>query len=203
MGDAEERRAFQRLNLTRPLDGWFGDYPVRLLDVSVSGALVDLEEPLEDHARGLLRFFWNGEEVEVTAEIARADNQRLGLKFIDGSDTLRRLIATSVTELLTAQQANAEGNREQNVIGDATLTSASERLGRPLTFTTWFFRDGAWKHRPSLLPDQPSDGFTIASSEPEEQVEMLCRTYENGDDEARRLTRLLAELSVQAARSHA
>ena len=192
----DERRAYQRLNLMRPLDGWFGDYAVRLLDVSASGALVDLEEPLEEHSRALLRFFWNGEEVEVTAEIARADDKRLGLRFIDDSEQLRRLIAASVTEILNAQQANAEGRREQNVVGDATLTSASERLGRVITFTTWLYSDGKWKHRPSLLPDQPADGFTIASNESEEQVAMLCRTYENGDEEARRLTRLLAELSV-------
>ena len=192
----DERRAYQRLNLMRPLDGWFGDYAVRLLDVSASGALVDLEEPLEEHSRALLRFFWNGEEVEVTAEIARADDKRLGLKFIDESEQLRRLIAASVTEILNAQQANAEGRREANVIGDATLTSASELLGGARTFTTWLYRDGRWKARPSLLPDQPSDGFTIAANESEEQVALLCRTYENGDDEARRLTRLLAELSV-------
>jgi hypothetical protein len=192
----DERRGYQRLNLMRPLDGWFGDYAVRLLDVSASGALVDLEEPLEDRARALLRFFWNGEEVEVMAEVARADDMRLGLKFVEESEQLRRLIAVSVTEILNAQQANAEGRREANVIGDATLTSASERLGNVITFTTWLFKDGKWKHRPSLLPDQPADGFTIAANEDEAQVALLCRTYENGDEEARRLTRLLAELSV-------
>ncbi|HJW94625.1 MAG TPA: PilZ domain-containing protein [Thermoanaerobaculia bacterium] len=192
----DERRAYQRLNLMRPLDGWFGDYAVRLLDVSASGALVDLEEPLEEHARALLRFFWNGEEVEVTAEVARADEKRLGLKFVEENETLRRLIATSVTEILAAQQANADGHREANVIGDGTLTSASEHFGDARTFTVWMYADGRWKHRRSLLPDQPADGFTIAANEPEEQVAMLCRTYENGDEEARRLTRLLAELSV-------
>lgn len=192
----DERRAYQRLNLMRPLDGWFGDYAVRILDVSANGALVDLEEPLEEHARALLRFFWNGEEIEVTAEIARADDKRLGLKFVDESETLRRLIGASVTEILNAQQANAEGRREANIVGDATLTSASEHFDDTRTFITWIFSGGAWKHRRSLLPDQPADGFTIAANEPEEQVALLCRTYENGDEEARRLTRLLAELSV-------
>jgi hypothetical protein len=192
----DERRAYQRLNLMRPLDGWFGDYAVRLLDVSASGALVDLEEPLEEQSRALLRFFWNGEEVEVTAEVARSHEKRVGLRFVEENDTLRRLIAASVTEILSAQQANADGRREQNIVGDATLTSASESLRNAVTFTTWLFVDGAWKHRPSLLPDQPADGFTIAADEPEEQVALLCRTYQNGDEEARRLTRLLAELSV-------
>ena len=40
---------------------------------------------------------------------------------------------------------------------------------------------------------------TIGAGEPEDQVAMLCRTYESGDAEARKLTRMLAELSVAAA----
>ena len=53
-----------------------------------------------------------------------------------------------------------------------------------------------WKHRRSLLPDQPPDGFTIHANVSSEEVDLLCRTYETGDAEARRLTRLMAELSV-------
>jgi len=55
---------------------------------------------------------------------------------------------------------------------------------------------GVWTRRTSLLPDQPPNGFTISPSEPPEHVELLCRTFERGDAETRRLTRLFAELSV-------
>jgi hypothetical protein len=46
------------------------------------------------------------------------------------------------------------------------------------------------------IADQPADGFTIAAGETEDQVALLCQTYESGDEEARRMTRMLAELSV-------
>jgi hypothetical protein len=65
---------------------------------------------------------------------------------------------------------------------------------------TWTLEEKGWKKRPSLLPDQPDNGFTLAASEPEEQVALLRKTYENGDTEQRRLTRLLAELSVATVR---
>ena len=62
-------------------------------------------------------------------------------------------------------------------------------------FVTWTLKSGEWSSHRSLLPDQPLEGFTIPASEPDEQVAMLCGTYEAGDTEARRLTRMLAELS--------
>ena len=63
-------------------------------------------------------------------------------------------------------------------------------------YVTWIFGENGWTSRYSLLADQPEDGFTIAAGEPDEQVQILCRTYESGDTEARRLTRMLAEISV-------
>ncbi len=187
MDAGEERRQYTRLNLMRPLDGWFGDYAVRLLDVSASGAMVDLEEPIEIEARALLRFFWQGVEVEILAEIARANDKRLGLRFIEESETLDKLLAASVTEILHVPNFIFE-------------TPNAALIARPLTFTTWSYDGTAWKQRPSLMPDQPNDGFTIAAQESAEQVAVLCRTYQHGDDEAKRLTRLLAELSVKNAR---
>lgn len=99
-------------------------------------------------------------------------------------------------EVRRAQEANAAGDRAHNIIGgDATLTAASE-LDTANVFVSYRLGLEGWKHRRSLLPDQPDDGFTVRASVPAEEIEMLCRTYEKGDDESRRLTRLMAQLSV-------
>jgi hypothetical protein len=99
-------------------------------------------------------------------------------------------------EILRAQEANAAGDRDHNIIaGDATLTAASE-LQPTDAYFTYRLGENGWKRRRSLLPDQPDDGFTVRATVPPEEIEMLCRTYEKGDDESRRLTRLMAELSV-------
>jgi len=197
---SDERRQFQRLTLVQPVDGWFGDYAVQLLNVSASGALIECDEPIPVDARGLLRFFWRGTEVEVLAETARSGDGRTAMAFVEESEVLRSLIADSAKELLRAQEANASGNRAANVIGDETLTAASARAHAG-SFVTWVLGEEGWKTHRSLLPDQPPDGFTVSAGEPEEQVELLCRTYESGDAQARHLTRMLAELSVVNARS--
>lgn len=191
----DERRAYQRLTLTEPLDGWFGDFSVRLVDVSASGAQIEHDEPIPADARGLLRFFWRGHEVEILASTARTiQENRSGVHFLEESETLRGLIAMSAADILRALEANARGDRGANVIGDETLTSAWHR---PIAgYVSWIFEGGAWSARPSRDAGQPANGFTISAAEAEDQVEMLRRTYESGDSEARRLTRMLAELSV-------
>jgi len=195
----EERREYQRLNLTQPADGWLGDFSIRLLDVSAVGALIETDDEIEIDARALLRFWWRGEEIEITSDVIRTNDGRIGLRFVEDSPQLRRLIAESATELLRAQEANATGDRERNIVGDATLTAASSRAAR--TYVIWTLSaDGAWAHHASLVADQPADGFTVSSAETSDQVAMLCSTYESGDDEARRLIRLLAELSVAESR---
>ncbi len=86
------------------------------------------------------------------------------------------------------------GDRERNVYGDETLTAASRRV--TAKFVTWIYSEKGWTSRVSLVPDQPPNGFTVDAGEPEEQIAMLRRTYEGGDTEARKLTRVFAEMSV-------
>jgi hypothetical protein len=194
---SDERRHFQRLTLLEPLDAWFGDYAVRLIDVSATGALIEYDEAIPADARALLRFWWRGEEVELMAETARTLESRSGLHFLEENEALCRLIAGSATEMLIALEANARGDREANVVGDETLTAAWRR---PMSgFVRWIFADDSWRSERSAHADQPENGFTIAAAEPDDQVALLCRTYESGGTEARQLTRMLAELSVAAA----
>lgn len=195
---SDERRAFQRLTLAEPLDGWFGDFGVRLVDVSASGAQIEHDDPIPSDARGLLRFFWRGSEVEILAETARLiHEQRTGVKFLEESEALRRLLAMSAAEVLRALEANARGDRAANVVGEETLTSAwrSQVTG----YVCWTFENDAWKPHPSHDPEQPENGFTISAGEADDQVEMLKRTYESGDTEARKMTRMFAQLSCTEA----
>ena len=194
----DERRQFQRLTLSEPLDGWFGDFPVRLVDVSATGALIEHDEEIEEESRALLRFFWRGTEVEITAETVRRDDHRTGLHFTEENETFRDLIAASATEMLLALEANARGDREANVVGEETITSAWAM--KSVGFVRWILTsEGTWRSERALLPDQPEDGFTIAASEADDQVALLRNTYESGNEESRRLTRMLAELSVAAS----
>lgn len=192
----DERREYQRLNLTKPLDGWFGDYAVELVDVSVSGAQIVHQDPLPDGSRGLLRFTWRGEDIELTAEVARTMGQRSGLVFVDDSSMLRQHIEISALELLRAREANATGDRARNVIGDETLTAASAGARALRGYLVYELNDHQWTCRVALEPTQPANGFTVAANESEEQIDLLRKTFESGGEEERKMTRMIAQLSV-------
>lgn len=192
----EDRREYQRLNLTKPLDGWFGDFSVQLVEVSASGAAMLHSEELPVGARALLRFSWREQDLEITSEVARTTGQRSGVHFVEQSAALRDLIRISATELLLAREANAGGDRERNRIGDQTLTAASSGARSGRGYLTFQYVDGLWRSHLSSQPKQPENGFTVLSDEPDEQIEMLCSTFEAGDAESRRMTKMIAQLSV-------
>ncbi len=185
-----------RLHLTKPVDGWFADYSVVLVEVSATGAKVIHDDAIPVGARGLLRFSWGGVDLELLAEITRTEGARSGLKLIDDSKELRALIESSAGEVLRAQEANASGDRARNVVGDQTLTAASAGARGNSGFLQYRLTPSGWRCHRALLPEQPEDGFTVSANEPQEQIDLLCSTYETGDADSKRMTRMMAELSI-------
>jgi hypothetical protein len=199
---SEDRRRHQRINLPKPIDAWFGDFSVRLLDISASGARIEHEDEIPEDSRALLRFSWKGEDVEILADRVRGYANSSGVRFLEESETIFRLVTQAATDIVLAQQANALGNRGDNVLdGDQTLTSASAGARLAVNkFVVWQLTATGWTQAVSLLPDQPPNGFTVSAGEPEEEVEMLCKSYESGNEDARRMIRSLAEISLARGR---
>ena len=196
----DDRRLYQRLHLTEPLPARFGKSKVRLVDVSATGALAESTKPLKLSAKGILQFSWRGRDVRIGAEVVRSADTESGLYFTEESAMLWSLISESAEELLRAQRANLEGNRESNVIGEETLTSASAGLGAT-GYITWTLTPAGWRRRRTMLGDQPENGFCVSAAEPADQVDLLRATWENGDEETRRITRILAELSAASVKT--
>ena len=192
----EERRSFDRLNLTKPIDGTFGDLPVMVVEVSVGGAQIVHDTPIKKGATALLRFEWRGQKLMVLAQVTRTDGSRSGVHFLENNDVLVKMVNAWAAEVLNAQQANVDGNREGNVVGDGTLTAVSAGARAMAVFLQYHLTPSGWKCHRALLPDQPEDGFTVSANESQEQIDLLCRTYEGGDAEAKKMTRMIAGLSI-------
>lgn len=210
----EERRRFQRLDLSEPLPAQFDGIDVDLLEVGVVGALLQHATPIEPDRRGILQYRWQGIELRFEGRIVHCEKGSgeaahrfySGLEVTaalgDSDQRLRLMIAEHVARVVSAQEANAFGLRDRNWIDDDhTLTAlGSARRAMATGFVCWRLKDGAWKKSAALLPDQPADGFTVASWEEEEQIQRLTRAYEQADEEGRSFLRMLAELSISEAR---
>lgn len=213
---SDERRNFQRLKLTKPILAMIGPANALILDIGMTGALVEHYGTPTPGDPMTLTFRWRGEDVGFECEVVRTEvvrapagdgasvSSHTGLRFVkpvgDSNARLQDLMATFVGRVLAAQKANAAGD----VRGPAP--TILEELGaarrqRSTSFVSYRLKGDAWWRIPTASAKQPADGFTVAAHEDEEEVEALCRTYAAADEEGRQLIRLVAELSARGPRS--
>ena len=199
-----ERRRHGRIRLDTPLRARFGDFEVRVIELSVVGFLISHEGRLE---AGDIRHFvidWDGTRIPLECSVARSTLYRLGkslgtksiyhtgLRIIrfenDGFSRLRELIAARIVRALDEMKANARGI--------PPLAAYMYQPGKGELFRRCELVDGAWRKSETIRPNQPPNGFTISAEVEDEHVDLLCDTWERTTYEGRRLTQLLAELSI-------
>lgn len=213
---SNDRREFQRLRLAKPILALMDGQSALILDIGVAGAFLEHYGALESGDRFRLVFRWRGQDVTFECEVARSavvrspggDGQSVvshsGVRFVeavgDSQDRLQDMMATFVGKVLAAQKANASGTVD--IAGDAILGQLGEaRRLRSRGYLSYRQKGNAWWRVPTDSPEQPADGFTVAAYEDEEELEMLCRTYEQADEEGRNLIRLVAELSALSVKN--
>lgn len=199
----EERRRFGRIVLDNPLPGRLDDVRVRVLEISIVGVRVAHEARLMPQLTRELTVEWDGRQLQLTVEVIRTTLAKLarstaersvyhsGLRIVrsrDGGETLRELMAERILRALDEQKANARGI--------PPLAAHMYQPGKGDRYRRCELIDGVWRRSETTRPAQPLHGFTVSADVAPEHIELLCRTYESTTLEGRRLTKLLAELSV-------
>lgn len=204
MGGSSERREFQRLVLDPPIPGTFGTTAVSLTDIGVLGSRIQHGAPL-DERHGDLRFSYNSDEIAMRCEVVRdipneqakypGSGVESGIRFTAAigasGDRLRNMLADLVTRELNLRRLTP--THTKIIDGDKTVR------GKDAQFVTYRYEGNQWEKRRVFLPEQPSNGFTVARGEDTDEMQRLCRVYAASDDEGRRLIRLFAELSISDA----
>lgn len=204
MNRPNERRRYGRVQLDEPLPARFGGARVRVYELSVNGFLVAHEARYAPGEVDHLVVDWNGARLELVCRLIRSTVWRLaksrdqksiyrsGLQIIDSVgdayDRLREMIAERVIRAIEEQKANARGIPPLAAYmyqpGKGDLYRRCERIA------------GDWRKTETDRAEQPPYGFTVSAEVEPEHVELLCRTWENTTDEGRRLTQILAALSI-------
>ncbi len=212
----DDRRTFQRLKLTKPILAMFAGGNALVLDIGVTGALIEHYGTPTPGDVFNLTFRWQAEEIEFVCEVVRSAVIRnpagegqstvshTGVRFVKAigasNARLQDLMATFVGRVLAAQKANAAGDH-RDVSPTILEQLGGARRSRSRGFVSYRLKGDSWWRVPTSSPSQPADGFTVAAHEEDEEVETLCRTYADADDEGRQLIRLVAELSAMGART--
>jgi hypothetical protein len=201
-----ERRRYGRVRPVQRLRGTVGQIPVYVVDISMNGVRVAHQEPIPPGAAPvMLRFEWDGRAVTLQCQVRRTRVERVAKSQFDkglihsglaivtilpaSREALRDLIASCVTRALDEQVANARG-----IPAIAAQSFQTGRQGDE--FLRCELINGNWRRLKTRVPEQPSHGFTVSADEDESKVDMLCRAYETGDADGRKLIRTFAALSI-------
>lgn len=175
-----------------------------LVDISLSGALVEHQGPFQVGERMTLSFDWRGESIVVESEVVRCKVHRSptrgnvpaiyrsGLAFRQhrgiSDAVLHEMIAGLVERALDERKANARG---------IPPTAASSVVsGRVRGYLRLRLVHGVWQRVATGDAMQPVDGFTVSIDENADHVKLLCDTYEKLPEIDRQLVRKMAALSV-------
>jgi hypothetical protein len=204
---SEVKRQFERIHFEHPIPARLGDQPVRVLDLAIGGARVLGSTKVTPGTARELRIDWEGKTIQLKCNVTRCilltfatgtekvSTYDIGLRIVESigesDQVMRELIATFVMKALDEQRANWEGippvGPYVHLEGKANRYRRCEHVS------------GDWKISATTRPEQPLNGFTVSAEVAPHYIDMLCKTYETTDDEGRRLTRILAELSINRA----
>lgn len=201
----DDRRQFGRVTPVQRIRGMVGGVQVYVIDISLAGVRVAHQDPLPAvGCTSVLTFEWEGRTYSGPCEVRRTKVERqarsrfekalhhTGL-FLMQTDAeshrlLREIVHASITRALDEQKANARGI--------PPAAALSFQTGGGDEYVRCELRHQTWVKTKTREPQQPENGFTISNAEPPSKVTMLCRAYEMGDVDGRRLIRTFAALSI-------
>jgi hypothetical protein len=202
-----ERRRFGRIRLDNPLPGRLQDWRVRILEMSITGFQVAHEVRFTANQPHDLVIDWEGRTISLVCTVVRTTLWRLakslgersiyhsGLRVVESSEesfnALRELMHERILRALEEQKANAHGI--------PPLAAYMYQPEKGELYRRCELVNGTWRKTETIRPAQPINGFTISVDVDPIHVDMLCETWERTTDEGRRLTQLLAELSISKA----
>lgn len=200
----EDRRRFGRIHLQPPVSARLADAHVDVVDLALSGARVTSYARFAPGSVAELRFDAEQGSVDAACRVVRCSLAQFasapgeksvystGLQIVEtigeSHRIIRAIIADQVIHALEEQKANA--------LGLPPVAPLIDHEGDYDRFRRCELVDGRWKKSESKTPDQPAEGFTISAAVPIRYVNVLCETYQKADTEGRRLTKILAQLSV-------
>jgi len=203
----EERRRYGRIKLDQFLHARFGAARVRVMEISLLGFRIAHEGRLAERETRPLVIDWQGSTIKVETRIVRSTLWRLakqmgeqsiyhsGLRIVETSreafDQMRELIGERIIRALEEQKANAHGI--------PPLAAYMYQPEKGDLYRRCEFIDGTWRKSETIRATQPPNGFTVSAEVEPHHVDILCRTWETTTAEGRRLTQLLAELSISKA----
>ena len=214
----EQKRNAERLPLDAPIEGTASGSPVKIVELSAIGCRIEHKEKLNLGSATTLKFKWNDIAVELRARVARMQLRpgmvyESGLQFADSleeaPEVMRSIIASLTADELppeimptetatteTAPPLPAEEDVEEMEMAEAVDFEDIDVTARvKAKYVECRLENGVWHRQPVAVVLQPPEGFITLPAD-DQELDMLCKSYEYADPDTRRLIRISLELTA-------
>lgn len=191
------QRSSPRVILRTPLQGRFDGMPVLVVELGLGGAKFEHSQRVDIGRRGA--FFCGDFEARASVRHSVMLPAAEGVVFHVGIgfDILERSEKAELMKLLLAEAQEQVAEWEANLSGDVSWRpQPSLRSAVSLRFLALHFTNAGWQRKPTSDPNHPLDGITVPGDTPEEELKILCDTFERGDDADRELLRRMATVTI-------
>jgi hypothetical protein len=192
------QRQTPRVILRQPRRGRFGDDDVLVLEMGLGGAKFEHPQRFDVGSTATLTCGPLTTEAEVRHSVLLPSKTGVvyqsGVAFVAVGDRERDLLL----ELLLHEAEQQVSEWEANLRGDAPprVKNTVRRSAVARRFVCLRFAHQGWVRAITADPNQPIDGITIADNTPEDEVNILKRSYERANEDAREFMRQVATLSI-------
>lgn len=199
-----ERRGYGRVEIDPPLRASLDGMPVSVVDASVTGMRIAHDARIIPVPIRRIKVQWEDRTMEFGVVVARSKLFRIaqapgeksvyhsGIHILeatgDSEKILREMITERVVRALDEMKANAHGI--------PPLADYSYQGDKGDRFRRCELTNGSWRKMETNIREQPPEGFTVSAEVDPHSVEMLCDLYRSTNDEGRRLTKILAQMSI-------
>jgi len=197
-----ERRSAPRLRVVSGLRVFIGRGEGLLVDLSARGARVRHSAQARRSSNVRLSFEWKGERFAATGEVLSSHVVTLGYEnhpTIYESRLRFRLLTEESAALLTRVLSSMETDNVRTWVANVQGDSANVQPVRPARATGSYLRCrliGRWERKWTHDWTPPTDGFLLPETADPKEVDDLCASYLNEDEEGRKLIRLMAATAI-------
>lgn len=192
----KDSRQTPRVQLRRPLEGTFDGAPVLVLELGLGGAKIELSERMDIGRIGRIACAGLSTQARVCHSILLPATKGVvyqsGLSFtaLDWTqrEHLLKLLFDEAQEQVQEWEANVAGVKWRPTSGKVSAVAPR--------FVAVRLTPQGWEQMVTSDPNQPTDGVSVVADTPQEELDLLRRTYQFSDEPTRELLRRLATVAI-------
>jgi len=188
-----------RVSLPEPIEGVAADEPIYVVDASLRGVRISHRTLFSPRTEVPIAFTFDGKDIELNGKIRWTKLQRPGSPTYQSGveiTSIKRDAAVTLRGLVQHQIELALDERKANAKGIPPLAVRTVQAEQATHYARHELIHGVW--RKTITPDrsQPMHGFTVATTERKNDVDLLRSAFEIADPEMRAIIQKIAEITI-------